>query len=90
MSVQDLYALLPLLLENVFGFGNQLGWSLGQLNRLHQPQEFYSVRQLLGPVGPLLKLIHRLSADSYLRFEFPVSCIPVSFKLAKIRSETVC
>lgn len=32
---QELHAILPLLLENIFGFHNQLGWGIGRVTKTH-------------------------------------------------------
>ena len=35
------------------------------------------LQQFLSPYGPLFKLIDKLQADGFLRYEFFVQCLPV-------------
>ncbi|KAL5016129.1 hypothetical protein ScPMuIL_005718 [Solemya velum] len=75
-STKELQHLLPQLLENIFGFGFEQGWSLDIITRQQHPYEFESVRRFLSPDGQLLNLIYNLQADIYLTYEFALNCLP--------------
>ncbi|WAR02633.1 NSMA3-like protein [Mya arenaria] len=75
-SQKDLSAVLPGLLENIFGFGSEPGWGLDSISRGHNGVEYDALMKLLGPEGPLMSLVCNLQTDPYLTFEFPSSCLP--------------
>ena len=77
--MQEIHPVLPVLIESIFGFGSQSGWGLGRITRSHYA-EFRALRELLNADGPLLRLLNRLAPDPHFRYEFPVSCLPVSAK----------
>jgi len=71
---------MPLIIESIFGFGSAAGygWCIGPLAYINQ-SEFDILCHLLGPEGPLLQVVYKLAVDSGCRYEFPVSCLPVSY-----------
>ncbi|KAJ8311969.1 hypothetical protein KUTeg_009342 [Tegillarca granosa] len=75
-GTKELRNVLPLILENLFGFGSETGWGLDLLSQSANPHEFEAVRRLLSPEGTLLNLIYNLNTDIYLSYEFPINCIP--------------
>lgn len=80
LLLQDLHAVLPIIIENIFGFGAASGpsysWGIGPMAYVTQ-SEFDTLCRLLGPEGSLLQVVYKLAADSSCRYEFPVSCLPV-------------
>lgn len=79
MLFQELHSVLPLLLESIFGFKNQPEWGLNVLSKNHHV-DYNTLRIFLGPRGPVLTLVHKLLLDPYCRYEFPLSCLPVSYE----------
>ncbi|XP_064612620.1 sphingomyelin phosphodiesterase 4-like isoform X2 [Liolophura sinensis] len=75
-STKELRNVLPMLLENIFGFGNEPGWGLERLTMSYHRQEFEYGRRFFSPEGSLLKAIYALQSDPYLTYEFPLSCLP--------------
>lgn len=78
--LQDLYNVLPVIIENIFGFGAASGASYGCFigpQAYVTQSEFNVICDLLGPEGSLLRVVYKLAADSSCRYEFPVSCLPV-------------
>ena len=71
-----MHLLYPRLLASIFGFDFSKGWLLhsAKLRNLERVQHF------LGPQGCLWKLVEKLEKDTFLRYEFPVTCLPVSMK----------
>ena len=85
-TFQDLSHVLPGLLENIFGFGAELGWGLDSITKAQQPVEFDSLVRLLAPEGQLLQLVYNLQIDSYVTYEFPFGSLPVSFTMVELTS----
>jgi hypothetical protein len=81
--VQDLAGCLSIIVENIFGFGvadsSSGNWHIGRVVK-SQSGDFSNLRYLLSPNGPLLQVIYQLSTDPACRYEFPISCLPVSME----------
>lgn len=77
LLTQDLHQVFPRLLANVFGFDGSMGWGLKVLHRTQYPQDFEAVLQFLSPNGTMFLLIEKLQRDPDVRFEFPMSYLPV-------------
>lgn len=69
---------LPILLQNIFGFENEPGWGLDKVSKIQDREAFVQIRHLLSPEGPLLTLVYNLQMDPYTTYEFPLKCLPVS------------
>ena len=71
-SIKDLHVLYPHLLASIFNVNPSKGWSL------HTPhsRSLEAFRRFLGPNGPAWSLVEKLDRDSFLRYEFPVTCLP--------------
>ncbi|XP_077986660.1 sphingomyelin phosphodiesterase 4-like [Glandiceps talaboti] len=76
-STRELHTIFPLLLESLFGFNNSPGWGLKTVTRQTHPVEFQALRMFLSPTGALMNMVHKLQSDSYMRYEFLVSCLPI-------------
>ncbi|XP_022249137.1 sphingomyelin phosphodiesterase 4-like isoform X2 [Limulus polyphemus] len=79
-NIKELQSLFPSLVENIFGFGTQTGWELRTITRSLQPRCFDTFRYFLSPDGhhgTLFNLIYKLLGDGFLKYEFPVCCLPV-------------
>lgn len=55
----------------------QSGWSLRTLTKANNPRDFDMVAHLLSPRGPVVHLCYKLLGDSTIKYEFPLSYIPV-------------
>lgn len=73
---QNLHGFFPQLLSNIFGYSGSTDWGLKNLSR--DSREFTAVRRFLSPDGAVFKLINLLQADDQHRYEFFISCLPVS------------
>ena len=71
---QDLHVLYPYLVGSIFSVTPGKGWPL------HTPysRSLEGFRQFLGPRGPVWSLVEKLDRDSFLRYEFSITCLPVS------------
>ncbi|XP_064460499.1 sphingomyelin phosphodiesterase 4-like isoform X2 [Ornithodoros turicata] len=78
LSLKEIEQYLPNIVEHIFGFNCQVGWGLCSLLRASQNCDFSAVRQFLGPEGPLLRIVYRLLGNNAIKFEFPVSCLPIA------------
>ncbi|KAI8498330.1 sphingomyelin phosphodiesterase 4, neutral membrane (neutral sphingomyelinase-3) [Branchiostoma belcheri] len=79
---KDLHSIYTTLLENIFGFNYYTGWGLKTLNRKTQPVEFNAVKAFLCPGGPMFRLFYKLQSDAFIRYEFPLTCLPMPTRLA--------
>lgn len=55
-----------------------MDWGFLYLDKELQVKEFESLRRFLMPDGPILKLVYKFIEEMSPKFEFPLSCIPVS------------
>ncbi|XP_028396477.1 sphingomyelin phosphodiesterase 4-like isoform X2 [Dendronephthya gigantea] len=71
-NIKDLHVLYPHLLASIFSVTPGKGWAL------HTPhsRSLEAFRHFLGPHGPVWSLVEKLDRDSFLRYEFPVICLP--------------
>ena len=74
--MQNLHGFFPQLLNNIFGYSSSTDWGLKTLSR--DSRDFAAVKKFLSPSGALFKLIDKLQADDQHRYEFFISCLPVS------------
>jgi hypothetical protein len=57
----------------------QSGWSLRTLTKAVNSRDFDMVANLLSPTGPVIRLCYKLLGDSTIKYEFPISFLPVIF-----------
>ena len=81
--LQNLHGFFPQLLSNIFGYSGSTDWGLKTLSR--GSREFDFVRRFLSPSGAVFKLIDMLQADDLHRYEFFISCLPVSSNFSNNR-----
>lgn len=74
--LQNLHGFFPQLLSNIFGYSGNTDWGLKTLSR--DSKEYANVHKFLSPGGTVFKLIDLLQADDQHRYEFFISCLPVS------------
>ncbi|XP_022790636.1 sphingomyelin phosphodiesterase 4-like [Stylophora pistillata] len=75
-STQNLHGFFPQLLSSIFGYAGSGDWGLKTLKR--NSKDFATVHQFLSPGGAVFKLIDMLQADELKRYEFFISCLPIS------------
>ena len=61
------------VVDRIFGLGGGRGWGLGQITRTQTPRDYTALASFLSASGPVMVAGARLLADSYVRYEFPVS-----------------
>jgi len=75
---KELQMVLPQLLESLFGLTDQMGWGLRTIYRNTQPREFDILFKFLHPQGVVFRLCYKLLTDCYVKYEFPLTYLPVS------------
>lgn len=81
LSTNELQHVFPMLINSIFGLsGDNVGWGLHTLTLKSCPQEFEVLCNFLSPTGPVFSLCYKLLPDCYLKYNFPVSYLPVSFE----------
>jgi len=71
--VKELHSIWKTVVERIFCLGGGRGWGVGTTLRTQHPREYQAIASFLSSTGPLLTACHRLLADPYIRYEFPVS-----------------
>merc|ERR1719228_2800116 len=71
--VKELHTIWKAVVERIFCLGGGRGWGVGTTLRTQHPREYQAIASFLSSTGPLLTACHRLLADPYIRYEFPVS-----------------
>jgi len=71
--VKELHSIWKTVVERIFCLGGGRGWGVGTTLRTQHPREYQAIATFLSSTGPLLNACHRLLADPYIRYEFPVS-----------------
>lgn len=75
---KELENFFPLLIEDLFGISNQVGWKLRQIKFSYNPHEYELLVKFLHPNGPVFKLCYKLLSDCHLKYDFPLTYLPVS------------
>jgi len=71
--VKELHTVWRTVVERIFCLGGGRGWGVSTTLRSQHPREYQAIATFLSSTGPLLSACHRLLADPYIRYEFPVS-----------------
>lgn len=80
VDFKQLKECFPVILENIFGTP---GWGLRTTDRGPLTLEKDCVLKFLDPMGPLYSLAYKLCSDFYLRYELPLTLLPVIIKKRK-------
>lgn len=80
-STTELQLVFPLLIESLFGIVDNVGWGLHSITMKKNPQEYEVLCHFLGPMGPIFSLCYKLLPDCYLKYNFPVSYLPVCLEI---------
>ncbi|XP_012946727.1 sphingomyelin phosphodiesterase 4 isoform X2 [Aplysia californica] len=77
-STKELRMAFPQILRELFDFELETttGWQLDRVFQGAQPELFERLQRLLGPEGPLMKLVNSLHADPQAVYQFPFKCLP--------------
>lgn len=89
-SLFELNSQVILILQSslaVFWNVDQARWSLRTLTKTSHCRDYEAVAHLLSPKGSLMMLCYKLLADSSIKYEFPLSCVPVKTRMTAHISE---
>ena len=78
LSTNELQHVFPILIDSLFGITDNIGWGLHTISLKKYPQEYEVLCNFLSPQGPIFSLCYKLLPDCYLKYNFPVSYLPVS------------
>lgn len=78
LSITELHYVFPILIDSLFGITDNVGWGLHSICLKRYPQEYEVLCNFLSPQGPLFSICYKLLPDCYLKYNFPVSYLPVS------------
>ncbi|XP_022186537.2 sphingomyelin phosphodiesterase 4 isoform X2 [Nilaparvata lugens] len=73
---KELESLLPVLVEEIFGISNQVGWNLRLIKFDSNAHDYDVLFKFLHPSGPVFKLCYKLLSDCHLKYEFQLSFLP--------------
>lgn len=76
-TLLELHNFFPVLVDNIFGPQGTLSWELRATTEA-QAEDFRQLQHFLSPMGPMFKLIYTLLKDSNIKYDFPLSFLPVS------------
>nr|XP_042898272.1 sphingomyelin phosphodiesterase 4 isoform X2 [Parasteatoda tepidariorum] len=79
--LKEVQYIFPGVIENIFGVRSGIDWGFLKLDKNTQSRDFDSLRKLLAPDGPILKLVYKFTEDVSPKFEFPFSWLPVPSQL---------
>ncbi|XP_076184127.1 sphingomyelin phosphodiesterase 4 [Ptiloglossa arizonensis] len=79
-STTELQHVFPILIDSLFGTTDNIGWGLHSITFKKNPQEYETLCHFLNPQGPVFSLCYKLLPDCYLKYNFPVSYLPVKIR----------
>lgn len=77
-SHKDLQAIFPQLMTSIFAPSLQNGWGIQQIIYEANRHEFEMLLGFLEPHGPMFRLCYKLLSDPQLKYNLPLSVLPVS------------
>lgn len=80
-STTELQLVFPLLIDSLFGITDNIGWGLHNITLKKNPHEYETLCHFLSPQGSMFSLCYKLLPDCYLKYNFPVSYLPVCLKI---------
>nr|CAD7410876.1 unnamed protein product [Timema cristinae] len=78
-TMKDLQTVYPILVENIFGITNQIGWGLRSTYR-DSKTNYDTLLKFLDPEGPMFNVCYKLILNCYVKYVLPLSCLPVKIK----------
>ncbi|XP_050577223.1 sphingomyelin phosphodiesterase 4 isoform X1 [Bombus affinis] len=79
-STTELQHVFSILVDSLFGITDNIGWGLHSITFKKNPQEHETLCNFLNPQGPVFSLCYKLLPDCYLKYNFPVSFLPVKIR----------
>nr|XP_012146579.1 PREDICTED: sphingomyelin phosphodiesterase 4 isoform X3 [Megachile rotundata] len=79
-STTELQHVFPILIDSLFGTTDNIGWGLHSITYKKNLQEYETLCNFLNPLGPVFSLCYKLLPDCYLKYNFPVSYLPVKIR----------
>ena len=80
-STTELQHVFPILIDSLFGTTDNIGWGLHSITFKENPHDYETLCNFLNPQGPVFCLCYKLLPDCYLKYNFPVSYLPVKIRL---------
>lgn len=74
---KDLQAIFPQLVNNIFSTSFSNGWGLKNITLDTYRYEYEALTSFFGPQGPMLRLCYKLLTDPQLKYNIPLSSLPV-------------
>lgn len=74
-SLLELHTFFPVLIDNIFGPQGTVAWGLRTITE--DTTGFRELQHFLSPCGPLFKMIYTLLKDPNIKYEFPLTYMPV-------------
>ncbi|KZC09713.1 Sphingomyelin phosphodiesterase 4 [Dufourea novaeangliae] len=79
-STTELQHVFPILIDSLFGITDNVGWGLHSITFKKNPLEYEILCNFLNPQGPVFFLCYKLLPDCYVKYNFPVSYLPVKIR----------
>ncbi|KAF3422129.1 hypothetical protein E2986_00413 [Frieseomelitta varia] len=76
-STAELQHVFSILIDSLFGITDNIGWGLHSITFKKCAYEYETLCNFLNPQGPIFFLCYKLLPDCYLKYNFPVSFLPV-------------
>ena len=79
-STTELQHVFSILIDSLFGITDNVGWGLHSITFKKNLQEYETLCNFLNPLGPVFSLCYKLLPDCYLKYNFPVTYLPVKIR----------
>ncbi|KAK1133969.1 hypothetical protein K0M31_011755 [Melipona bicolor] len=79
-STTELQHVFSILIDSLFGITDNIGWGLHSITFKKCPHEYETLCNFLNPQGPVFSLCYKLLPDCYLKYNFPVSFLPIKVR----------
>lgn len=80
-STTELQHVFSILIDSLFGITDNIGWGLHSITFKKCAHEYETLCNFLNPQGPVFSLCYKLLPDCYLKYNFPVSFLPIKVRL---------
>ncbi|XP_043523577.1 sphingomyelin phosphodiesterase 4 isoform X3 [Frieseomelitta varia] len=79
-STAELQHVFSILIDSLFGITDNIGWGLHSITFKKCAYEYETLCNFLNPQGPIFFLCYKLLPDCYLKYNFPVSFLPIKVR----------
>ncbi|KAK9303627.1 hypothetical protein QLX08_004731 [Tetragonisca angustula] len=79
-STTELQHVFSILIDSLFGITDNIGWGLHSITFKKCAYEYETLCNFLNPQGPVFSLCYKLLPDCYLKYNFPVSFLPIKVR----------